>query len=129
MKAVLVLGSNCDNREEHIRQAVLWLDAIGNIIQRSSYYETPDQTGRGDRYGNTVVELEFEGCCNTLNEKIKDYELSSGRDAECRRQHLVPIDIDIVIAEDRVLRERDFKSNYFKKGYSEFGVIENKISS
>lgn len=119
MKTVLVLGTNFGDRLVNIKRAVEWLACVGRITKFSSFYETPDCYGHGSHYGNAVVELEFSGTEEELTALTKEYEISQGRDETARRERRVPIDVDIVVTDGRVVRQRDFNASYFKKGYGE----------
>lgn len=119
MRLVLALGSNCGDREKQLYEAIEWLRGASVVTAVSSIYETPDLAGRDAPYLNAVVEVEVNCAELDFNSKLKRYEIQSGRTEECRRNHLVPVDIDIVLIDDRVVRERDFKAAYFKKGYNE----------
>lgn len=123
MKYILSLGTNVEPREERLQNALNWLSEIGE----SSYCSTPYATAPIGRdagnerrhYRNAVVILEYDGDVATLDSLLKAYEAGAGRTPEAREQGLVPIDIDIVIADGEVIRDKDFSRYYFRQGYEE----------
>ncbi len=54
-----------------------------------------------------------------LNSAFKAYERACGRDEECRSKGLVPIDLDIVMWNGDVVREKDYKQQFFKIGWEQ----------
>lgn len=68
---------------------------------------------------NAVVRgrLRQSGGLQTLQQACKEYELLNGRDGEARKNNRVPIDIDIVMAGETILRETDFSRGFFQQGY------------
>lgn len=56
-----------------------------------------------------------------LERLSKQFEISLGRDAQARTRGDVPVDIDIVVFDGKIMRERDFESEFFRIGYMEIG--------
>ena len=119
IKTVLAIGSNCGDRRQHVMDAIKWIEEVSWIEKSSSLYFSPDIKGTGHTYLNAVVVAEFDGGADEFNGLIKEYEKRAGRDAECRKRGLVPIDIDIVISDAEILRPKDYRAEYFLKGYEE----------
>lgn len=120
MKLTLSLGSNLPPRHQRVRQAISWLKKSSQTCAVSSLYETPEIHGKGDPYVNAVMIAEYE-CrdVDSINRIIKEYEISAGRDDAARSKGIVPIDIDIVLADSELLRPRDFDREFFQIGLSE----------
>lgn len=119
---VLSIGSNLEPREQRIKGvevALEWLRTKLMNVKASSVYETPEVHGIGTPYFNSVLAGDTPLELEELNEMLKEYELSHGRDAESRVRKIVPIDIDIVICDDRIIRPRDYAQDFFKIGYYE----------
>ena len=113
----LSVGSNCGYAD--VRKAVTWLAARLSDFKVSTLYETPAvKAGRGT-YVNAVAEGHSPLNPESLNERLKEYERQCGRDENCRRLGIVPVDIDIVICDGHVLREWDYRQNFFRIGFSE----------
>ncbi|MDE6237161.1 MAG: 2-amino-4-hydroxy-6-hydroxymethyldihydropteridine diphosphokinase [Muribaculaceae bacterium] len=118
-KVILSFGSNCGMREEQLRAAISFCHDFFYNIAVSSIYETPEVHGQGDPYLNAVMRGETELTEEELSKVLKDYEYSSRRDEEARRKGVVPIDIDIVKWEDRIIRPWDYDQEFFRIGYRE----------
>ena len=121
-KVTLSLGSNCGNRCALLSRAIEWLEGRLGAIETSDFYETPalaDKEGRCTHptYMNAVVRGVYYGDGPVaLQTEAKQYEEIMGRDAAARARGCVPIDIDVVISDGTVLRERDAGSRFFTIG-------------
>lgn len=114
----LSFGSNCGDRRKMIEDALSWAAEILFPAESSHIYETPELHGQGAPYLNAVLKGNTSLTMEELNQKLKKYELEAGRDSECRKLGKVPIDIDIVIWENTIIREKDFSSQFFQIGYT-----------
>ena len=117
MRVILSLGSNHGERSEQLEKAIDWLGGILYNINVSKIYETPCALKQGLPYLNCVVGCEADIPIENLDHLLKEYENQNGRTKECRESGKVPIDIDIVMADNKVLKEWDFRQNFFKIGY------------
>lgn len=114
------IGSNLPDGESRITNALAWLRNYASSFAASSIYLTPSVSKSDDSmYFNAVARCVFPLSTKALVDLLKDYELRHGRDAEARRRGIVPVDIDIVVANDTPVRSRDFNSEYFQIGYRE----------
>ena len=118
VKVVLSLGSNCGDRRNAVSEAIEWLKTQLSGVVSSDIYETLPVGHNGSCYMNAVVGGCFDGEVTTLEGLCKAYEAEHGRDSEARMNSKVPIDIDIVIVGDKVVRQRDFRCNFFQIGFS-----------
>ena len=121
-KVVLSLGSNCGEREKSVRQAIGWLSRVLGDARCSTIYETPEMYGKGAPYMNAVMIAESRYDYAELNCCLKQYELRCGRDEACRQRGDVPIDIDLVIWNNAVVRTIDYSARFFRIGYEELGI-------
>ena len=119
LNVVLSIGSNCGPRHDAVEEAMAWLSGLLDRFMASDIYETDAIGHEGPKYMNAVASgvssmtlEELEACC-------KRYEREFGRDDLSRIEKRVPIDIDIVVADGRVLRPRDFNCEFFRRGYME----------
>lgn len=124
-ECILCIGSNCGNREVNIAKALLWLSEILLDFRHSHIYASPDTTGGQREYLNAVCLGKTFLTAEALDRLCKEYEKSNGRDARARALGDVPVDIDVVEYGHRILRARDYGSEYFRKGYEE---LTNKAS-
>lgn len=122
-RIVLSVGSNSGDRNKNVSTALRRLSEIlGGDASVSDIYETPDAHGGVCRYMNAVMagytELTIEEC----DRFCKLIETEAGRDNECRKRGEVPVDVDIVVWDGKVVRERDYRQNFFTIG---FGQIQD----
>lgn len=119
MRYVIGLGSNCGHRETHLINALNSLAKISQSIYSSTHYESPAMGGGKSHYLNAVAEIESDLSTEELNMALKQIELQEGRDNIAREEGRVPLDADIVIADNVILRRKDFSQFFFKRGYEE----------
>lgn len=119
MKVVLSLGSNQHPRHQYVSEAIKAIEKACSHCACSSLYETPELHGKGSSYINAVAEITTNISIETLNAFLKEYERKSGRDKIARCEGRVPIDIDIVLVDNQILRPRDYYCDFFQIGYLE----------
>jgi len=100
----LGLGSNLGDRRRHIEDAVNFLRRCGRVVKRSAVYETTPQgmPGAGMFY-NQVLALETPLQPLELLARCREHEAAQGRDPERSHYRDRAIDIDILLAGDRVI--------------------------
>ena len=105
MKYFLCLGSNSGNREKNIETALTRMMRHGlRILSYSSLYETEPVMMPGENWFlNQVVEVYTNMTPANLMAWIKETETTMGRDLTKKLKSRV-IDIDILLAEGRVIR-------------------------
>lgn len=119
VRVVLSFGSNSGNRTANITNALEWFGSIATDCRFSSIYETPEIHGHDASYMNAVASGMIGYDFFYFDRLTKLYEVKNGRDTSCRLQGKVPIDIDIVILGNDVLRPLDFECEFFQIGYKE----------
>ena len=127
---VLSLGSNCGDRRKNVSEAMMWLEEhmlVESVC--SEIYETRPVGHEGDNYLNAVMAGYCSCAIDELDTVCKEYEKGKGRDARSRKLNLVPVDIDVVIADGEILRQRDFKCSFFQKGYKKIAVGMRQMPS
>jgi 2-amino-4-hydroxy-6-hydroxymethyldihydropteridine diphosphokinase len=105
--AYLGLGSNAGDRLSNLRAAVGLLDSTEGVrvLKRSSVYETEPVGEIADQrdFYNAVVQIETDLDPHELLDTCKRVELTLGRDEGGPRHGPRPIDVDLLIAGDRVV--------------------------
>ena len=119
VKVVLSFGSNCGDRIANIVNALEWFRSLATDCCFSSIYETPEIHGHGAPYMNAVGSGFVNADFDAFLRLTKLYEVKNGRDTSSRLQGKVPIDIDIVICDNDILRPLDFGCEFFQIGYKE----------
>ena len=116
---VISIGSNSADRDIQLAKAIDWLSSIAKSIKASSVYCTESINHVDNEYMNAVAVCESEHSHNDLNDMLKQYEINCGRSKESKLNGVIPIDLDIVIANDIILRPVDYNREYFKIGWNE----------
>lgn len=97
MKAVIALGSNLGDRRAHLEAGVAALRTLGAVVPSPLVMETPDESGRGPAYLNTVAILvtgEADPC--RLLEALLRLELTAGRDRNAGKNAPRTLDLDLI---------------------------------
>lgn len=116
---VFSIGSNCGDRHQNVLSGIAWLQNILEESTPSSIYTTIDCHGGKIEYMNAVVKGKTHFPFNVLDKKCKEYEIANGRTLDKKRCGKVPVDIDIVIYANEILRIKDYEQQYFQIGYKE----------
>jgi 2-amino-4-hydroxy-6-hydroxymethyldihydropteridine diphosphokinase len=106
---ILSLGSNIEPRYDHLVRAISKLSSIGNIVKKSSIYETEAWGDKNQsNYYNAIIKFNSSLPARALLESVKKIEKSIGRQLTYRwgpRE----IDIDIIFCQDHTLNDSDLK--------------------
>jgi 2-amino-4-hydroxy-6-hydroxymethyldihydropteridine diphosphokinase len=97
MKAVIALGSNLGDRRAHLEAGLAALRTLGSVVPSPLVMETPDESGRGSAYLNTVALLmtdETDPC--RLLEALLRLELAAGRDRTAGKNAPRTLDLDLI---------------------------------
>jgi 2-amino-4-hydroxy-6-hydroxymethyldihydropteridine diphosphokinase len=97
MKAVIALGTNLGDRRAHLEAGLAALRMLGKVVPSPLVMETPDESGRGPAYLNTVailVTAESDPC--RLLESLLRLELAAGRDRNAGRNAPRTLDLDLI---------------------------------
>ena len=110
MKYFLCLGSNLGDKEKNLTLALFLLEKEGvEIIKMSSLYETqPVDFPRQPWFYNQLVEVRAKANPEALLDLVKKIEQKMGRKRGQKKGPRI-IDIDIILAEDSVIRKKDLK--------------------
>lgn len=109
--ATICLGSNVGDAHDKIRQALTRLiDAGWSPVECSDIYHS--SSGYLNQIVVATVRCGYEEALMTT----KSVERMLGRRPEQKQCGIVPIDIDIVVWNAKVIRRLDFESEYFKQG-------------
>ncbi|MDE6696403.1 MAG: 2-amino-4-hydroxy-6-hydroxymethyldihydropteridine diphosphokinase [Muribaculaceae bacterium] len=114
---VFSIGSNCGDRLSNVQIGINWLSTIVYDFKSSHIYATPDCHGGYREYMNAVVKGITTLSPEHIEKISKEFEIANGRDCIARAAGDVPLDIDLVIYEDVILRPKDYAREFFKIGY------------
>lgn len=115
--AVFSIGSNCGDRYSQVEKGIHWLSSILSDFHCSHIYASPDCHGGFREYINAVVKGSTSLSPEQLEKHCKQFEISNGRDSVARTAGDVPVDIDLVVYDNVILRPKDFACEFFKIGY------------
>lgn len=113
------LGSNTEDREYQITKAIEYLLGSLNKCAVSSVYESDAFNGKDKPYLNAVVHGYSSHTYVDTIKILKTWEAEHGRTMEQTLEGIIPIDLDLVIWDSRIMRQKDFDRHYFNQGYRE----------
>lgn len=113
------IGSNTAQKHKNVAEVIETLKSCFTVKGISSVYETPCYRREGEQYVNAVCLIETPLDLASLERMFKEMETKAGRIHSPEMKNIVPLDIDVVVFDSRIIRERDFSRLYFRKGYSE----------
>lgn len=119
LSVVISIGSNCGDRRKNVEDGLRWLKTQLMQTRCSEIYETPCAMAMGCAYMNAVISGFYEGVGYELEDVLKLKEREMGRTKECRERGNVPIDMDIVMENNEVVKEWDFRQKFFQIGYQQ----------
>ncbi len=111
------LGSNSNDRSIQMDDAVRYLDSIFECVSCSTIYETQALNGKDAPYLNAVAVANTHLSIVEATKLLKKWECQCGRTAESKLRGSIPIDLDIVVWNGEVVREKDFSCDFFTQGY------------
>ncbi len=110
MRYFLSLGSNLGDKEKNLTLALFSLEKEGvEILKMSSLYETqPVDFPSQPWFYNQLVEVRTKAMPEAFWDLVKKIEQKMGRTRGQKKRSRL-IDIDIILAEDTVIRKKELK--------------------
>jgi len=110
MRYFLSLGSNLEDKEKNLTRAISLLEKEGvEILKMSSLYETqPVDFPSQPWFYNQLVEVRTKANPEALLDLVKKIEQQMGRKRGQKKGTRI-IDIDIILAEDSIIRKKELK--------------------
>lgn len=121
---VISIGSNSSDREWQMKHGIEWLRHTLNNTRVSSIYNSVAINNRDADYLNAVMIGTTKKSLEETTKLLKQYELVCGRTPASKIKGSIPMDIDIVMWNDYLLRQRDFSQQYFQRGWQELKDVE-----
>lgn len=123
-KALISLGANTPDKKKRLDDAIVAIAQIACIKVQTPIYETPAEGSTVTLpYANALILIETEAEYDELRATFKQWEAQAGRTPESKAQGIIPLDVDIITWNDKVIKERDMEFNYMKKGLELLGKI------
>jgi 2-amino-4-hydroxy-6-hydroxymethyldihydropteridine diphosphokinase len=109
IKYFLSLGSNIGDRRQNLDNAISFLKMNGKVAKVSFIYETApvDMAPGTENFYNLVLMLKSDLAPGGLLKKIKEFEKKKGRDITDSHKRPRIIDIDILLAGELTIDEKD----------------------
>lgn len=115
--AIISIGCNKSDRLTRIDNAIRWLKDNFNQCLCSQVYEMPAINGIDRPYLNSVIQISTDKDIQELTALFKNYEIICGRTSRSKAEGIIPLDIDIIIWNDTIVRPKEYAFEYFMKGY------------
>lgn len=97
MISIVALGSNLGDRHANLEAGLAALQTLGSVAPSPLVMETPDESGRGPAYLNTVARLVTdESDPRRLLETLLRLERAHGRDRSAGRNAPRTLDLDLI---------------------------------
>ena len=116
---VISIGSNHRDRDLYVEQCIDFLRQRFSDVRVSATYSTPADNGRDADYLNAVMAGQCTDDYDRTKALLKLYETAHGRTPLSKALGVVTIDLDIVMWNGEVLRQRDFDQKYFQIGWKQ----------
>ena len=113
-RVLISLASNHEQKENLCKAR----EALAQILSSATF--TPEQwthpMGKhfGRFYINQLVSAETTLSSDELTARLKDIETTLGRTPELRRHGIVPIDLDLLLYDDKRFHLQDWERSYIK---------------
>lgn len=117
-RLILSLGTNSADREWQMSQAIKRMKQLFKKTVVSEVYEVPAYNGVDAPYLNAVIVAATTMELEETNALLKQWEVLCGRTPASKLQGVIPIDIDVVMWNDDVLRPVDYSRSYVSIGIS-----------
>ena len=114
-EVVLCLGSNVADRRQRLDGAIHRLASRLTIRDYSEAVESADVSGLGRDYLNIVARCSTSLSLNDLRSLIAEIETIEGRTPQSKTSGSMPIDIDVVMYNGKVVSPCDFHRDYFRQ--------------
>ncbi len=120
---IVSIGSNTPDKWQRVAEALQWLGGFTISGKRSSIYYSQPEGKCAQKINYTYANAVFYGLTPMLREELetilKKYEADNGRTPQMKLFGIVPIDLDLVLFDDVLLRPQEMTRSYFLRGYDE----------
>ena len=118
-KVVISIGSNSEDCKIQMESAIQHLKSTFSNVVASTAYETLALNGKDASYLNAVAVAETDMTFDDATMILKQWEKTCGRTPESKLKGIIPIDLDIVVWNNEVVREKDYSYSFFTQGYNQ----------
>lgn len=118
MRYLVSIGSNCRDAAAMMERANQWISERFSVVDSSGIYSSKAMNGVSADYLNEVVILESPLSITEITAAAKDFERLCGRSAQSKACGMIEMDIDVIQADNTILRPAEFTRAYFLAGLS-----------
>ncbi len=116
-KVLISLGANTPDKQSILQRTIEAIGKTSHIVAQTPIFVTPAEGNTSAApYANALIVANVNEDYATLRQTYKQWEIDAGRTIEMKQRGIVPLDIDIIIWEDTIIKERDMQMNYMKQG-------------
>lgn len=113
---ILSIGANSPDREWQMTHAIKRMKQIFKKTVISDIYEVPAHNGIDAPYLNAVMIASTLMSMEEVVAVLKQWETVCGRTPASKQQGVIPIDLDIVVWNEDVVRPIDYSREYVSRG-------------
>lgn len=123
--ALISLGANTADKEIQLQEAIASISRIAHIDACTPIYNTPAEGSvAAAPYANALLQISTDSDYDTLNATFKSWEQAAGRTPASKSQGIIPLDVDIIIWDNNIIKQRDMQLSYMKQGL----ILLNEIT-
>ncbi|MDE6073646.1 MAG: 2-amino-4-hydroxy-6-hydroxymethyldihydropteridine diphosphokinase [Muribaculaceae bacterium] len=122
-RVVIGIGSNVDPSDHRVAKAIDYLRTALDKAVSSSVYGTQPEGDARYPYSNAVIAGYTDLTRHEIINLLKRYETDNGRTPAQKAVDIVPIDLDLVVYGEEILRPGDFNASYFMTGYRQLEPV------
>ena len=111
---VLSIGSNSKDREWQVKNCITWLKGNLDGVTTSYIYNTKADNGVAPDYLTAEMKAKCREELPEITGMLKKYETVCGRTPMSKKKGDIPMDLDIIIWNDEIIREADYNQPYFQ---------------
>lgn len=117
-RCIICLGTNTES-EYHISLAGKVLSDLFPRILWGEIVETvPEETESANSYLNQAAVIETDMSFEELKLLFKDIEKECGRTPEGKQKGVIPLDIDLLVFDVKIMKPADMEKKYVKQALS-----------
>lgn len=102
-----------------LSNAIARLACMCDILESSSVYEAPDDSGLGAPYLNVVMKVTTRFTLDDFRACLKSLEQEFGRNELSKSTGCMPLDVDIILWDSEIVDRYQYSKDYFQKGFAE----------
>lgn len=115
--ALISLGANTPGKHATLTDTIERIKELAQVTALTPVYETPAEGSiAAAPYANALLQISTNIDYHTLHDTFKEWEQVAGRTRESKLQGIIPLDIDIIMWDGNILKERDMQMAYMQEG-------------